>query len=38
MIVFKGVDAMPFDWNGVTGAIIFTVAALAMTRVETSHG
>lgn len=37
VILFKGVNAMPFDWYGVAGAIVFTVAALAMTRIETSH-
>ena len=37
VIIFKGVDAMPYDWYGVAGAIVFVVAALAMTRVETSH-
>jgi hypothetical protein len=36
VIVFKGVDAMPYDWIGVIGAAVFTLAALAMTRVE-SH-
>jgi hypothetical protein len=36
VILFKGVDAMPYDWIGVIGAAIFTVAAIAMTRIE-SH-
>jgi hypothetical protein len=37
VIVFKGVDAMPFGWYGVAGAVVFVLAALAMTRIETSH-
>jgi hypothetical protein len=37
VIVFKGVDAMPFGWFGVAGAVVFVLAALAMTRIETSH-
>ena len=37
VIVFKGVDAMPYDWIGVAGAVVFIVAALAMTRIETDH-
>ena len=37
VILFKGVDAMPYDWIGVAGAVVFVVAALAMTRIETHH-
>jgi hypothetical protein len=37
VILFKGVDAMPFDWYGVAGAVLLTVGALAMTRVEMGH-
>ena len=34
VLIFKGVNAMPFDWIGVVGAVVFTVAALAMTRYQ----
>ena len=35
--IFYGVDAMPYDWIGVIGAAIFTVAALATARFA-AHG
>ena len=32
VLLAKGVKAMPFDYIGVVGAVLFTVAALAMSR------
>jgi len=37
VILFKGVDAMPYDWVGVIGAALFAIAALAMTRIPSGH-
>jgi hypothetical protein len=37
VIIFKGIEAMPYDWIGVIGAAIFIVAAIAMTRVPSGH-
>lgn len=37
VLVAKGVDAMPFGWIGVVGAVIFLVAAIAMTRIAPTH-
>ena len=37
VLVFEGVDAMPFNWIGLIGAAIFFLAALAMTRLPTGH-
>jgi len=34
VLVFKGVNAMPFNWIGLIGAVVFFVAALAMTRIS----
>jgi len=32
VIIFKGVDAMPYDWVGVAGAVFFIWASWAMSR------
>jgi hypothetical protein len=37
VLLFKGVNAMPYDWIGVIGAAIFAVAAVAMTRIPSGH-
>jgi hypothetical protein len=37
VIIFKGIDGMPYDWIGVIGSAIFIVAAIAMTRVPSGH-
>jgi hypothetical protein len=37
VLVFKGVDAMPFNWVGLVGAVLFFAAALGMTRLPAGH-
>jgi hypothetical protein len=37
VIIFKGVEGMPYEWIGVIGAAFFIVAAIAMTRVPSGH-
>ena len=37
VLIFYGVDAMPYDWIGVIGAALFTVAAIAVARFA-AHG
>ncbi len=37
VIIFKGVEAMPYDWIGVIGSAVFIVAAIAMTRIPSGH-
>jgi hypothetical protein len=37
VIIFKGVETMPYDWIGVFGAAFFIVAAVAMTRIPSGH-
>jgi hypothetical protein len=34
VLVFKGVDAMPFGWIGVVVALVLAIAAFAMTRLH----
>lgn len=37
VLIFKGVDAIPYQWIGVAVAGVLTVAALAMTRLKFGH-
>ena len=37
VLVFKGIDAMPFNWVGLVGAVLFFAAALGMTRLPAEH-
>ena len=37
VLIFYGVDAMPYDWIGVIGAALFAIAALATARFA-AHG
>ena len=37
VLAFKGVSAMPFNWIGLIGAVLFFAAAVGMTRIPTGH-